>query len=444
MNSQASRTAPDDAFHALRQQAETVVRRKGQPIPVDLGDLSPEAVRKTLHELQVQQIELEMQNDELRRMHAELDAERARYFDLYDMAPVGYCTLSEQGLILEANFTAATLLGAIRSVLIGSPISRFILRADQDIHYRCRKHLRETGMPQSCELRMLKSDGTFFWAHLAASAALGAGGEQVQRVMLSDISTRIQLDQALQEKNAETESAQQAAVKANRAKSDFLLSMSHELRSPLNSILGFAQLMQAGTPPPGPTEAARIDHILQAGWFLLALINDVLDLATVESGHLHVELANVSLSDLLPEIQALLEPQAQKKGITLHLYPCGAPLRVMADPTRLKQVIINLLSNAIKYNRPGGSVEVSWRETPGPRVHFSVRDTGEGLPPEKVAQLFQPFNRLGRETSAEQGTGIGLVICHHLVELMHGRIGVESVVGAGTEFWFELPQAQDI
>jgi PAS domain S-box-containing protein len=442
MNSPDSQTAPGYALKALRQQAETVARGKGRPVPRNLEALAPEAMRDALHELQVYQIELELQNEELRRMQLALDTERARYFDLYDLAPLGYCTLSEEGLIVEGNFTAATMLGLARSDLVMQPITRFIVRADQDVYYLCRRHLVESGDPQSCELRMLRTDGTLFWAHLEATAALGAGGESVCRVMLSDISDRKKLDQALREKNIELEMARQEADRANRAKSDFLAGMSHELRSPLNSILGFAQLMESSTPPPTPADAARIGHILQAGWFLLTLINDVLDLASVESGKLHVVLESVSLPDLLPECQALVEAQAQQKGISLHFSPCQVPCRVLADPTRLTQVIVNLLSNAIKYNRPGGAVSVTCRAAAGQRVHFSVRDTGEGLPPEKLAQLFQPFNRLGRETGAEPGTGIGLVICRRLIELMQGEIGVESTVGMGSEFWFELPQAQ--
>ncbi len=432
------------AIAALRQQAEAVLDSGGRPPPQGVDDRSPAALRQALHELQVHQVELELQNDELRRTQVELDAERARYFDLYDLAPIGYCTVSEHGLILEANFTAASLLGRARSELVHEPISRYIVRADQDTYYLCRKHLVETGEPQACELRMLPAGGVPFWAHLSAAATPDARGQPVYRLMLEDISAPKKMELALREMNLELERARQVADRASRAKSDFLAGMSHELRSPLNSILGFAQLMQSANPPPSDTDAARLGHILQAGWFLLALINDVLDLAAVESGKLQVLLQSVALDSVLPDCQALVEAQARQHGIALDFVAFDPGLHVVADPTRLTQVLVNLLSNAIKYNRPGGRVRVRCQAVAGRRVRFCVHDTGEGLAPEKIAQLFQPFNRLGREGTAEHGTGIGLVICRRLVELMQGEIGVRSTVGVGSEFWFELPQALSV
>jgi len=175
---------------ALRRRAEEFARENAAQSPEDPEAMSPEETRQTLHELRVHQVELEVQNEELRRAQAELDAARARYFDLYDLAPVGYCTLSEQGLLVEANLTAATLLGVARGALVKQPISRFILNADEDIYYLHRKLLFESGEPQSLELRMLKKDGTAFWAHLASTAAHDANGAPVCRVVLSDISVR--------------------------------------------------------------------------------------------------------------------------------------------------------------------------------------------------------------------------------------------------------------
>ncbi len=249
---------------------------------------------------------------------------------------------------------------------------------------------------------------------------------------------RERLDQALRDKNTELEAARAAADKANQAKSEFLSGMSHELRSPLNAILGFAQLMESGTPPPTAWQKASIDQILRAGWYLLELINEVLDLALIESGRLSLSRESVSLPVVLQDCQALMEPQALKKEVDLNFAEVPLPCFVSADSTRLKQVMINLLSNAIKYNRQGGHVHVTCSKRAAARLRISVQDTGEGLSPDKLAQLFQPFNRLGKEDSEEEGTGIGLLVSKRLVEQMGGEMGVISTEGVGSVFWFEL------
>jgi PAS domain S-box-containing protein len=262
-------------------------------------------------------------------------------------------------------------------------------------------------------------------------------GEYAAQQALRDIA------RALQEKNIELESARFVAEKANLAKSEFLSSMSHELRSPLNAILGFAQLLETGSPLPTQTQKASIDQILKAGWYLLELINEILDLALIESGKLSLSLEPMSLVDVMHECQAMIEPQAQKSGIHMSFPQFEIPYFVKADRTRVKQVLINLLSNAIKYNRAQGAVEVTCGARAANRIRISVHDTGEGLSPEKLAHLFLPFNRLGQEAGAEEGTGIGLVVSKRLVELMEGEIGVESTVGVGSVFWIELNLADE-
>jgi len=236
----------------------------------------------------------------------------------------------------------------------------------------------------------------------------------------------------------ELHKAMAIAERANLAKSDFLSSMSHELRTPLGAILGFAQLIESGTPSPTPSQKRSVDQILKAGWYLLELINEVLDLALIESGKMSLSPEPVSLADVMLECQTMIEPQAQQRGLRVSFPRLEIPLFVEADRTRVKQVLINLLSNAIKYNRAGGSVVVDCAvSTPG-RVRIRVQDTGEGLSPADIAQLFQSFNRLGRAAGTEEGTGIGLVVCKRLVELMGGVIGVDSTVGQGSVFWIEL------
>ena len=259
-----------------------------------------------------------------------------------------------------------------------------------------------------------------------------------ERLVITTIEAQ-QLAEKLQETQIQLESAKSVAEKANLAKSEFLSSMSHELRSPLNAILGFGQLLEADTTtPPTPPQKESIGQILKAGWYLLDLINEILDLALIESGKLSLSQEPMSLADVMLDCHTMIEPQAQKRGIRITFPRFESSCFVYADRTRLKQVLLNLLSNAIKYNRIGGTVAVDCTVMPQERLRVSVTDTGAGLTPDKLEQLFQSFNRLGQENSAEEGTGIGLVVSKRLIELMGGAIGVESTVGSGSVFWVEL------
>jgi CheY-like chemotaxis protein/nitrogen-specific signal transduction histidine kinase len=253
-----------------------------------------------------------------------------------------------------------------------------------------------------------------------------------------DVTDRKQFEYRLHEYNVELESAKAIAEKANLAKSEFLSSMSHELRTPLNAILGFAQLMATDVPEPSNNQKQSIDQILQAGWYLLRLINEILDLAMIESRRVTMSQEAMSLTDVLRDCQAMIEPQALSRRIQMTFLHLETEFYVHADRTRVKQVMINLLSNAIKYNRSGGGVIVECVAQDEDRVRVSVKDTGVGLTTEQIMQLFQPFNRLGQESGDEEGTGIGLVVTKQLVELMGGAIGVESTVGVGSVFWVEL------
>jgi signal transduction histidine kinase/CheY-like chemotaxis protein len=231
-----------------------------------------------------------------------------------------------------------------------------------------------------------------------------------------------------------------AVDSANRAKSEFLSVMSHELRTPLNVILGFCQLLLRDAKIPlNETQQGYVADILRAGQHLLKLINDALDLAKIESGRVSIFIENVSIASLFEDIFRAVGPLAVRSGIALDIPKPAADLAVRADETRIKQVLINLLSNALKYNRAGGRVAVRAEPTPDGLVRVSVADTGIGVPPERRADLFKPFRRLGAEATEIEGTGIGLALTKRLVEMMDGRIGVTSEVGVGSTFWFELP-----
>ena len=345
-------------------------------------------------------------------------------------------TTDPSGILSDVNKQTEALTGCTRDELIGAPFKNYF--TDPGRAAAAIKLVLNKNKVTNYELTARARDGKETVVSLNATTFYDRD-RMLQGVFAAarDVTERKFLDQALQETNLELESAKFAAEQANLAKSDFLSSMSHELRSPLNAILGFAQLMESGSPKPTPTQKASIDQILQAGWYLLELINEILDLALIESGKLSLSQESISLIEVLADCEAMIEPQAHGNHIHLQFPAFECPCFVKADRTRVKQVFINLLSNAIKYNRVGGGVDVSCQHI-GSRTRISFRDTGAGLSPDKLAQLFQPFNRLGQEGSATEGTGIGLVVSKRLVELMGGEIGAQSTVGVGSVFWVEL------
>jgi PAS domain S-box-containing protein len=341
------------------------------------------------------------------------------------------------GIITDVNKQMEALTDCTRDELIGAPFKNYF--TDPDRAEAGIKLVLSKKKVTDYELTVQARDGKKTVVSYNATTFYDRD-RKLQGVFAAarDVTERKRFELALQENNIELENAKSVAEKANLAKSDFLSSMSHELRSPLNAILGFAQLLESTDPLPTVSQKESITQILQAGWHLLKLINEVLDLAVVESGKVSLSPEPVSLPEVISECQAMMEPQAQQRGISMTFPQFDLPCFVHADRTRVKQVLINLLSNSIKYNRPQGTVEVTCTSAGPERIRISVKDTGAGLPPEKLEQLFQSFNRLGQEVRGEEGTGIGLVVSKRLVELMRGSIGVESNVGIGSVFWIEL------
>jgi PAS domain S-box-containing protein len=341
--------------------------------------------------------------------------------------------LDPTGRVVSWNSGAERIEGYSADEIVGEHFSRFYPREDiaRGAPQRDLDVVTGKGRFEDEGWRVRKDQSTF-WANVVVTAIRDQAGNLRGFAQLTrDLTARRQVE-------AELTDAKAVAEKANLAKSDFLSSMSHELRSPLNAILGFAQLMESEAPLPTPAQRESIDQILQAGWYLLELINEILDLAMIESGNLSLSLEPISLGEVVLECQAMMEPQGQKRGVRMTFPRFETPRFVRADRTRVKQILINLLSNAIKYNRQDGTVTMEATADASGRLRISVKDGGAGLPPEKLAQLFQPFNRLGREGSSEEGTGIGLVVTKRLVELMGGAIGAESTVGEGSTFWVDL------
>jgi len=349
-------------------------------------------------------------------------------------------TISPDGKVMDVNEATVKVTGVVREELLGSDFSSYFTEPAQ-----ARDGYQQVfakGFVADYPLTIRQRGGKLTDVLYNASVYKDVEGNVLGVFAAArDITERKEFEHTLQRNNAELERATAAAEKANRAKSEFLSSMSHELRTPLNAILGFAQIIDSGMPQPTPGQKRNIDQILKAGWYLLELINEVLDLALIESGKLTLSLEPVSLSEVMLECCTMIEPQARSRGIDMTFPRFDAPLFVMADRTRVKQVLINLLFNAVKYNRAGGSIWVECTARSETMIHILVRDTGLGLSAGQLTELFQPFNRLGKESSNVEGTGIGLVVAKRLVELMGGSIGVQSTLDTGSEFWIELKLA---
>jgi len=346
-------------------------------------------------------------------------------------------TISPDGKIMDVNGATVKVTGVPREELLGSDfLSYFTEPAKaQDGYQRVFAEGFVADYPLTIRQRSGKLTDVLYNASVYRDVA---GNVLGVFAAARDITERKIFEKSLNEHNVELKTAKTVAEQANLAKSEFLSSMSHELRTPLNAVLGFAQLIDSSPQTMTAAQKLSINEILKAGWHLLNLINEILDLAVIESGKASMSMEPVSLYMLLQDCQSMIEPLAEKRRIQMTFPSDDQAYCVHADRTRLKQVMINLLSNAIKYNRLNGAVIVRCEMSGKNRTRISVEDTGVGLSPEQSAQLFQSFNRLGREAGTEEGSGIGLVVTKQLVELMNGEVGVESRVGVGSTFWIEL------
>ena len=409
-----------DTRQALRKRAEALAAAKAGEMAENLEVLSPEIARRALHELRVHQIELEIQNEELRRTQEELEGSRARYFDLYDLAPVGYFTLSEQGLILEANLTAARLLGVERGALVKQPLSRFVLPEDQDIYYLHRKALLEKGNPQSWELRMLKKDTAPFWVRMEATTAQGPDGATVCRAVMSDIT--------------ETKRAEQLIQKHSDELQEFAYGLTHDLQEPLRMVVNFSQLLaQEYEGKLGEDAGQYIAYAVEGALKIEALLKGLLNYLEITERDSD-DLLPIDCNHVLSQTLLSLHSAIQQSGATVTSDQLPT---VVAKEGMLTQIFQNLIGNSIKYRSEAAPMIHISAERTAEGWLFSVRDNGIGIDPADAKLVFGMFKRLhGKEIP---GTGIGLALCRKVVERQGGRIWVESEAGRGATFKFTIP-----
>ncbi len=419
----------------------------------NIDALSPEEIRQIIHDLQVHQIELEMQNEELRAMHAELDSARERYFDLYDMAPVGYCTV-EKELILESNLTAATLLGLDRNALFKQPLSRYILPDDQDIYYLHRKQLFETGEPQTCDLRMLKKGGSQFWAHLSATRVRDIGSALVCRIAITDITDVKRAEDALhvkqqqlEELNISLEDRIKNAVDELRRKDQMLIhqnrmaamgemigNIAHQWRQPLNTL----GLVIGNIKDAYDYNELDAQYLTQAVADSSRLIQKMSSTISDFANFFRPDKKMIAFSGLkqICDAISLVEASFKNNNITIH---CDATEDVLLRgfPNEFSQVLLNLLVNAKdaiqSAKKPDGRVNVNLT-TLGDKGCITVSDNGGGIPEEIHGRIFDPYF-----STRNRGSGIGLYMSKMIIEdNMNGSITTRNIKD-GAEFTIRIP-----
>ncbi len=545
---------------SLRQRAEERFRER---VTETSKTPSPAETTRLLHELQVHQIELEMQNEELRHTQEELEVERERYFDLYDLAPVGYLTIDANRHITEGNLTAATMLGVGRNELLHKPLSQFVSPEDQNVYYLGSKRLFDSGEVQNWDITLVRGDGFMFSANIQgrtthtgeyritfqdcserilaeesrsqiaaelsrekvllrglidaisdlifikdyegiylacnkASAAftgipeseqigrsdfdlfdhktaqfiatndrevLGSGKcVQTEEWMTSHDGSRVLLDvlkapifgrdgfvhglvgicrDMTERKQTEEElvRSREAAQVATIAKSQFLATMSHEIRTPMNGVITILDLLlHSGLTP---KQREYVELAKKSGSDLIYLLSDILDLSKIEADRLEPEISTFELRPVIAEIVSMLTPEAGGKGLELvSSIDSDVPEAFKGDRVRLRQIITNLISNAVKFTHKGSvalHIENVSAEGEIATLRFLVRDSGIGIPADKLEQIFETFTQADSSTTRKYGgTGLGLAICKRLAELLGGSIGVESNEGEGSTFWFTV------
>jgi PAS domain S-box-containing protein len=381
---------------------------------------------------------------------AEMLAER-KFRELIENAPDAILQVDSSGKIVVANRTAESMFGYRREELIGMQVDDFVPQAVRSRHAAHRQRFETAGVSRpmglGLDLSALRKDGSEFPVEISLSPTQSENGVLVTAV-IRDVTERRraeqQIDSLRENYLAELEARHKEAERLNRLKSEFIASVSHELRTPLHTIIGFAELLdEQGAGPLNEKQKRFVHHIRADSDHLLNLINDVLDLSRIDAGGLVVRTEALALDAVISEAVNSIRPQAERKQLAVRVEH-SPEIKVIADPLRVRQILYNLLSNAVKFTDPGGEIRVI-AKVEGDFAQITVSDTGLGIPAEECARIFDKFYQVGYTTTGvRQGAGLGLTISKQLVEIQGGRIWVDSTLGKGSRFHFNLPAQPNV
>ena len=422
----------------LRIRAENEVNPS---ISRNYAQLSAHEIASLVHELETYQIELEMQNQDLCATQDVLVESRDEYTQLYETAPVGYLTTSSKGIIQKANLTLAELLKYPKSSLMNKRLSAFIEGEDQDCYYQHRLQVLDTDQKLSCELRFRTQTGDCLWVRLDSIRETNPHSNQQPQIrsVLIDINDRKSVE-------AELENSKQQAESANQAKSQLLETVSHEVRTPMNGVIGMASLLI--DTKLDAQQRQFIEIIQQSSEALMSIVNNILDFSKLEAKQMQLDHREFDLAELVNGAINIIEPQANLKELEIELsYSSALSRRYLGDSGRIRQILLNLLGNAVKFTEQGQlSINIAAQATPQTNstdelvVRFEIQDSGKGIAADDLNHLFDRYVQAEASPGSKIiGSGLGLAICKELVIAMQGQIGVQSTPGKGSLFWFELP-----
>jgi len=418
---------------ALRKRAEKILNAR----PKSAQKASGKSLKSVIHQLEIHQVELKLQNEELRKAQLELAVSRDRYTDLYEFAPIAYVTLDRQGRILESNLMAARLLGVERRSLLRANLTKFVTSESQDNWYLHRQAAFAEDVLQQCELGIRRDDGTLLSVR-AESIGSGSGNERHCCTALVDITDKKRAAEEREVLLAREQAARQDAESATKAKDRFLATVSHELRTPLTPILGWSRILREK-----PLSASHAGHALESiernARMQAQLIDDLLDFSRSIAGKVRLSIQLVDLPGIISAAIDTIRTGADAKTLKIETKFDDDARLVSGDPRRLQQVIWNLLSNAVKFTPRGGRIEVQTHHV-NSDIQIVVKDTGKGIPAEFLPHVFEPFSQAENGTIRTYGgLGLGLAIVRQIVDLHGGAIRINSTEGEGTTFTIRLP-----